>query len=42
MLADALLQSLPKDLVLSHALDAADTNWVWIPVEPMAQLAPLR
>ncbi|DBA73164.1 TPA: hypothetical protein ACH3X2_010098 [Trebouxia sp. C0005] len=35
-------QNLPKDMVLSHALAPADLNWVWMPQEPVVQLAPLR
>ncbi len=37
-----LLQNLPKEMVLSHALAPADLNWVWMPQEPAVQPAPLR
>ncbi|KAL0036753.1 hypothetical protein WJX79_008645 [Trebouxia sp. C0005] len=36
-----LAMNLPKDMVLSHALAPADLNWVWMPQEPVVQLAPL-
>lgn len=31
----AMLQTLPKDMVLSHALAAADVDWVWFPAVPV-------
>ena len=38
----AMLQTLPKDMVLSHALAAAGVDWVWFPAVPVPVTTPLR
>lgn len=37
-----MLQTLPKDMVLSHALPPTDVNWVWIPDAPLMVPTPFR
>lgn len=35
-------QTLPKDMVLSHALPSTDINWVWFPDAPLPVPTPFR
>lgn len=37
-----LLQTLPKDMVLSHALPFTNINWVWFPDAPLPLPTPFR